>query len=205
MASDTSDSQLAFGSNMLSTGLNMLDSYLGREWQEEQAEIDRDWQEQMYQRQLDDSIDWRTHQEQYNSPEAKMQRYRDAGINPMYAVTGGSGTVITQPFSANSGGFKTNTPQAYGNKQYSLDYAQIINQSKVADAQAADYQASARMKNAEAAHTEFENGVDSALQSMDFGGKSYNEFRAEVKANALKYEHEFAGLDFEDKKESSTS
>lgn len=42
----------------------------------------REWNEKMYERQRNDALsDWRM-QNEYNSPTAQMQRFRDAGLNP---------------------------------------------------------------------------------------------------------------------------
>ena len=88
---------------LVDTGVNIWQAEKNRDFQATEAEKNRSFQVSMYDRQLDDSIAWRTHQEQYNSPQAQMQRYRDAGINPMYAVTGNAGNMVTTPMSMTSG------------------------------------------------------------------------------------------------------
>lgn len=92
----------SFSSNIAAANLDKKN----REWAAEQAQHNRDFQLQMYERQLDDNIAWREHAEQYNSPSAQMQRYRDAGINPMYVVSqGAGGNVIQTPMQANGSGY----------------------------------------------------------------------------------------------------
>lgn len=54
----------------------------GRDFTSQQAEINRDWQEEMYAR--------------YNSLPGKIAQAREAGVNPLYAVTGSA----TSPMSA---------------------------------------------------------------------------------------------------------
>lgn len=57
----------------------------------------REWNEKMYAQQRQDSLsDWRM-QNEYNSPTAQMQRFRDAGLNPnlIYGQTNEAATVRT--------------------------------------------------------------------------------------------------------------
>lgn len=185
-------------SSLANAGINAYQNYKNREFQSEQAQINRDFQLEMYQRQLDDSIDWRTHQEEYNSPKAQMQRYRDAGINPMYAVTGGNGNMVTTPMTANGSGYGANVgnPQ---NHRIELDPV-VVAQVKLLNSQAKNYQADAALKYSQAAHQDFLNGVDNALMGVDFGGKNYHQYKAEVTAAALRYESQLQGMDFEEKK-----
>lgn len=58
---------------------------LANEFSAQQAEISRDWQQQMY--------------EQYNSLSGKIHQAEQAGVNPLFAVTGNA----VSPMSANGG------------------------------------------------------------------------------------------------------
>lgn len=61
------------------------------------------WSERMYQRQFDDNVNFWRMQNEYNTPEQQMQRYRDAGLNPNLAYGMGN--------SGNAGSISTPTPQ----------------------------------------------------------------------------------------------
>ena len=187
------------GVQSMNMAVNAASTRSGRKWQERQMEAQQDFQREMYQRNLDDSIAWRQHNEEYNSPAAQMQRYKDAGINPMYAVTGAGGqTQVTTPMQANGSGYSRGNPQAYGHYQ-PLDAISMA-QAKMLNAQANMYQADANKKQADADHQLFLNGIDGALAGLDFGGKSYHQAKAEVLAKALEYESQTQGMDFEEKK-----
>lgn len=60
-----------------------LEAQKARNFSAQEAEINRDWQEEMYAR--------------YNSLQGKVAQAREAGINPLFAVTGSA----TSPMSAN--------------------------------------------------------------------------------------------------------
>ena len=69
----------------------------------------RQWNEQMYARQRADALaDWQR-QNEYNSPAAQMQRYKDAGLNPNLIYGGGPGNVSSPIRSTDT---KSWTPQA---------------------------------------------------------------------------------------------
>lgn len=53
---------------------NATEAQKGRDFSAQQAEIQRDWQEEMY--------------SQYNSLQGKVAQAREAGVNPLHAVTG---------------------------------------------------------------------------------------------------------------------
>lgn len=68
----------------------------GRDFSAQQAELERDWQEEMYAK--------------YNSLSGKIEQARQAGVNPMYAVTGSavspmspSGPSTSAPVAGSSG------------------------------------------------------------------------------------------------------
>lgn len=211
----------AFAADIGAASINAADSRAGRKWASQEAEENRDFQLKMYDRQLSDSIAWRDHAEKYNSPAAQMQRYADAGINPMYFVTGSSNnSVITNPTVG--GSFGANPPSPSSGKNYQLNFMQakaLSNQTKLANADlavkdsqadankalASMYQADAREKNANAAHREFENEVDDMLRrsyidDRKFGWSTYNELRAQVMLEAESYKSEYQGLAFDDAK-----
>lgn len=77
----------------------------GAKSSKKQNESSREWSEKMYERQRADEIEFWNMQNSYNSPEAQMQRLRDANLNPHMAY--GSGNV-----SGNSAS-KADVPNAH--------------------------------------------------------------------------------------------
>lgn len=187
-----------------------------REFQSLEAEKNREFQREMYDRQLDDSIAWRTHQEQYNSPAAQMQRYRDAGINPMYAVTGNGGNMVTTPMSI-SGGYGSVTPS--GSKATSttaMTDKLVGSQVEANEALSHKYNAEANEASARAEGIKSENvgrdleaQVNNVLRNFYFAGgnkaafegESYAELKARTLAEAEEYHNMYQGLSFKDAKD----
>lgn len=207
---------------------------VNRQFQAEQAEINRDFQREMYDRQMDDNIAWRTHQEQYNSPEAQMSRYRDAGINPMYAITGNGQNTVTSPMSM-SGGYGSspsggsNTSSIDSVARRAMEYNrrvqenQMQNNTLVSEAQAAALQAQADEHSARAQGIRYENSerrynadVYDALRNIytdlykTLGDKDkgkmvpFAEAEAFIRANAREYDYIFDGMNFTEAKDRFT-
>ena len=63
----------------------------------EQAQLQRDWSEQMYNNQNAWNYKMWNEQNAYNTPEAQVQRLRDAGLNPLYYGLDGSSAGSAQP------------------------------------------------------------------------------------------------------------
>lgn len=203
---------------MANTAVAAADSKQARKHATEEAKKARDFQEYMYDRQLDDNIAWRTHQEQYNSPEAQMQRYRDAGINPMYAVTGNGGNTVTTPMTANvSMAAKADTPVKPSPRFDSSVIAQAAltkAQVKAVNAQANMYNAQANEADARAEGYTYENvsksyeaDVVNFLKNIytDLDGRlknvSFAQIEANIRADKRKYDHLFNGMSFNDAKD----
>lgn len=131
----------------------------GREWAAQEAEKNRDFQVEMYNRQLSDSIDWREHQEAYNSPSAQMQRYADAGINPMYLVSGANGgNTIHTPSLTGGFGSTPVSPQTPTGRLSVVEAIRLNNETRIARGQEDLLQAEARKFNAEAQNQEYKHG-----------------------------------------------
>ncbi|AJK28323.1 hypothetical protein [Eel River basin pequenovirus] len=67
---------IAAGASLLGGGINALNV-------RSQNRKSRDWSEQMYRLQRSDNIAFWNMQNEYNSPEAQMKRFRSAGLNPL--------------------------------------------------------------------------------------------------------------------------
>lgn len=70
------------------------------------------WNEKMYNKQRTDALsDW-NRQNQYNSPDAQMQRLRDAGLNPNLVYGHGADAMSTSPVRSSSpGSYSPRAPQ----------------------------------------------------------------------------------------------
>lgn len=214
--------------------LNLLDGVItqvgedirakqNRDFQADEAQKNREFQREMYDRQLDDNIAWRQHQEQYNSPEAQMSRYRDAGINPMYAVTGSGQNTVTSPMSMSggfgsspSGGSKASTIDSVARRTMEnnrkVQENQMQNNTLVSEAQAQALEAQANESNARAEGLRYENSgkrldslINDELQHLkvysplgdDMEGASYARWKAETIAQATAFRNTFDQMDFE--------
>lgn len=213
------------GVEFANTLVSAADSKAARKHATQEAEKAREWQEMMYDRQLDDNIAWRTHQEVYNSPEAQMKRYRDAGINPMYAITGNGGNTVTTPNPSSVAMVaKADTPAPRNLRfnpevlaQARLTKAQaksIEASTRASDAQANMYNAQANEANARAEGYKSEN-VEKAYKAdivnelkkvyTDLGGHfgelvPFSKAQAWIYANKKEYDHLFVGMDFQNAK-----
>lgn len=191
-----------FFGGLFNTAVNVQQNKEQREWSSEEAQHNRDFQVQMYERQHDDSIAWRTHQEQYNSPEAQMQRYRDAGINPMYVVSGGQGAsnTIATPMTASGSGYGSATPSP---NQHRLSFSEAFrmrNEAKITAANVKLLESEAREHNANAQNIEnnlpksgfyrkvWDIYANMALPDGDDGSWSTPEMEAGFMFQAKKYE-----------------
>lgn len=200
--------------DLLGAGINLYESYKNRQFQREEAQHNRDFQLQMYERQLDDSIDWRTHNELYNSPAAQMERYREAGINPMYYVTqNGGGSIVQTPMQANGSGYGSNvgTPSRGNYRLDTLELARLRNENRLVDAQVNKENATAREINARA-ETE-ENRLPESRFYRDVWNKfaqgyhgnqstwdSTINHEAQFMMSAQQYKMDLQGLEFNDAK-----
>lgn len=84
-----------------------------RKWQSEENEKARQWQEKQWKYQFDTT-------NQYNTPSAQMQRYKEAGLNPYMHINGqvgsgtSSGTSVGSPGMASTPGHSVMQAPQYG-------------------------------------------------------------------------------------------
>lgn len=118
------ESLIGVGGNLLNWGLNQYsglsisekqqnafnsaEALKGRDFSAAQAELERDWQEEMYAK--------------YNSLSGKIAQAQDAGVNPMYAVTGNAVT----PMSPSAGVGSAPIASGSASRGPSLDIAGTI-------------------------------------------------------------------------------
>lgn len=118
-----------FGSKLLNSVANSAGSLLGtglgavvgaiqakkeREFNAEQAQINRDWQAEQNQIAYEQNLAQWNRENEYNSPEAQVQRLIDAGINPN-AISGDvSGNLAgSSPQMQTGSGAQASTPGSY--------------------------------------------------------------------------------------------
>lgn len=204
---------------------------INRRFQSDEAAKNREFQQQMYDRQMDDNIAWRTHQEQYNSPEAQMSRFRDAGINPMFAVTGNGQNTVISPMSMSSGYGSSptgglNTAPIDSVARRAMEYNrrvqenQMQNDTLVSEAQAAALSAQANEHNARAEGIRYENSEKEYNADVyrylretytdlygHLGNRENDELvpfakaEAYIRANRREYDYVFDGMSFADAKD----
>lgn len=63
-----------------------------REFEREEAEKEREWNEKMFNETNAWNLEMWNKENEYNTPEAQVQRMRDAGLNPMYYGLDGAGS-----------------------------------------------------------------------------------------------------------------
>lgn len=181
----------------------------GREWAAQEAEKNRNFQVEMYNRQLSDSIDWREHQEIYNSPAAQMQRFADAGINPMYFVTGANGgNTIHTPSLTGGFGSTPVSPQTPTGRLSVSEAVRLNNETRITRGQEHVLEAEARLKNAEAQNQEYKHGygqyfndvwnIYRGIRTQD--NETMAQDRAYFMDAARMYEWRMLDLTFEDAK-----
>lgn len=81
----------AAGSDILSAGLSLIGQKKQRDWEEEQAAIERQWNEKMLDKQNQFSLDMWNRTNAYNDPSAQYERLKNAGVNPLYYNLDGTG------------------------------------------------------------------------------------------------------------------
>lgn len=90
MAAATS-AAIAAGAGILNTGAQMIMNKKNREFEAEQSQIQRDWNEKMFDAQNNWNYTMWQRQNEYNTPAAQVERMREAGLNPMFYGLDGTG------------------------------------------------------------------------------------------------------------------
>lgn len=130
------------GASALSGGLGFLSnlggSIAGGLFNANQAKLNRKFQERMYDKQVQDNINFWNMQNEYNLPSAQLQRLQDAGLNPMLMygqggvqnVSTGQPQAGTAPHGAQAQAGSFHTPLEFAN------LALLRAQTKLAESQA---------------------------------------------------------------------
>lgn len=118
---------------------NASEAQKGRDFSAAQAELERDWQEEMYSK--------------YNSISGKIEQARAAGVNPMYAVTGGA----SSPTSAHGPSVSAPVASAAGAGAAPLDLAGNVLQFSKLKAEIDQMKAYTRQANGNALLSEIDS------------------------------------------------
>lgn len=127
--------------------LDLGSQVIGNMMSANQAKKDRQFQERMYERQVEDNIKFWNMQNEYNLPSAVMQRMKDANINPYLAFEGGASafTSSQQPAAAQAPHGSTAAQSMHTNFGLGVRQAQLM------DAQIRNMNADSEQKEATAA------------------------------------------------------
>lgn len=80
----------AAGAGLLSAGASVANTLITNNFNKKEAEKQREWNEEMMDKQNEWSLNMWNKTNEYNTPEAQVQRLRDAGLNPLYYGLDGS-------------------------------------------------------------------------------------------------------------------
>lgn len=78
-------------SDVAAAGLSLLGQKFQRDWEEEQAAIERTWNENMMDKQNQFSLDMWNRTNTYNDPSAQYERLKNSGVNPLFYNLDGTG------------------------------------------------------------------------------------------------------------------
>lgn len=152
----------SLGASALSAGVGALGSIAGAVagglFSANQAKKNRAFQERMYKKQVEDTINFWNMQNEYNLPSAQLQRLRDAGLNPMLMygqggvqnVATGSPDLPSAPHGAQASAGSFNTPLEFAN------LALVNAQTKLAESQAEKNTADAKLATSQTKDVEFD-------------------------------------------------
>lgn len=121
-------------------------------FQAQQAQMNRQWQESMLQKQMDYQTDMWNKTNKYNSASEQMKRYRDAGLNPYLMMTGGANAGTATSQGSPSGSSAPSLSGGFAGTNYT-PAGQLINSiasAKAAKAQERDLNADASLKEIQA-------------------------------------------------------
>lgn len=172
------DQQLT-GAEREANAFSAQQAELARQFEAQQADIARDWQESQYLK--------------YNSPEAMVRQYQDAGLNPalMYQSSGGSpaSTVTSVPSSPSPSSV---SPQGAGNIAETLaNMSMLAAQIQNIKADTANKQASARSSSADAVLKEIDANTRPLLNSLGIKSTELSNKETEVNIKLKEIESQY--------------
>lgn len=111
---------MPIGAGVLSAGADIVSTALNGIFQGSANRAERRFARQMYGQQREDALsDW-NRQNAYDAPSAQMQRFKDAGLNPLLIYGSGSAS------AGNAGPIRSSSPGSYSPKAPQVDLGAAI-------------------------------------------------------------------------------
>ena len=143
------------GATALSAGINAVGSLFGMnqqgQYNAEEAQKNRDFQERMYNQQVQDNINFWKMQNEYNLPSAQLARLQEAGLNPLLAY-GQGGNVQNVATGAPQSAQAPSGAQASRSFNNPLDLGNLA----LLQAQIENINADTQQKRSQTAETDFD-------------------------------------------------
>lgn len=178
---------LGYGTQLMGANMDMMMQYSSQKWKEKEAKKVREWNEQMYERQLEDNREnWRMANE-YALPSAQLARIREAGLNPLLMYEGGLSQQVASPAQ---GADVNSAPAATGSMQ--TNYGQALSGAALIKAQIDNINADTLLKKSTAKETETHvdwynttKSLDLAIKERNYDKMSYEIQKIATESNAL--------------------
>ena len=179
------------GATALSSGIGALGGIVGSVagglFNANQAKINRKFQERMYNKQVEDNINFWKMQQDYNLPSAQLQRLRDAGLSGllMYGEGGLTGNIAGQ---APAAGTAPHGAQAQASFHTPLDFANLAlvrAQARALEASADKQEQEVEESKARQAATEYDTFYRKLTQKLEMSIKAGHSFLLEKQAADL--------------------
>lgn len=138
--------------------------YFARQ-QREENELNREWQEQMYEKELRDARELRDEENAYEN--AWDERLRAKGYNPLAAISKGT----TGSMGSNASRPTTGSPAVFNSMQTALGFMQALQDLKVKQAQIRNIEADTQGKSNENQSYWTRLGMELRTQMQDFENK----------------------------------
>lgn len=133
--------------------------------QREENERNREWQEQMYEKELQDARELRDEENAYE--DAWDERLRAKGYNPLFAISKGT----TGSMGSNASRPTTGSPAVFNSMQTALGFMQSLQDMKVKQAQIRNIEADTQGKSNENQSYWTRLGMELRTQMQDFENK----------------------------------
>lgn len=157
------------GAEQEANAFSAYESQLNRQFQANQAQLARDWQEEMY--------------NQYYSPAAQVNAYKQAGLNPALMYGRGASTPSMPSTSSPSGNAASSISPAYHDIFNSiLQLGELANRTRLSKSQSSLFDSQSygmSISNAIASETK-EVSIDTAYQNLNYLKNNANRIAKEV-------------------------
>lgn len=166
MNSDIYSAMLGYGAQLTGASMDMMMQYQSKKWKESEARKVREWNEEMYEKQLADQREnWRMMNE-YNLPSAQLARLRDAGLNPLLMYEGGMSQVATSPAQ---GADVKSAP--YSNPSLQTNFGQALAGAALLKAQIENINADTEQKKSVSRQNNINSDINEATKDIQIAMK----------------------------------